>query len=96
MLHDKQASKRRRRSKVAPVLGAAGLSLPLMSGASAAATDVLTRNTGVNHEITLCEEEISDVSSLRRFMSLTPKMPEHFGVASSLQPVAVAAVMVKG
>jgi hypothetical protein len=33
-----------------------------MSGASAAATDVLTRNTGVNHEITLCDEEISDVS----------------------------------
>ncbi len=48
-----------------PVLGAAGLSLSLASGASAAigepATDMLTP-TGVSHEITLCEEEISDVS----------------------------------
>jgi hypothetical protein len=47
------------------VLGAAGLSLSLVSGVSAASgpvADMLTRNTGVNHQITLCEEEISDVS----------------------------------
>jgi hypothetical protein len=62
MLHAKQASKRRRRSKAAPFLGAAGLSLSLVSGISVAAADVLTRSTGVNHEITLCEEEVSDVS----------------------------------
>jgi hypothetical protein len=74
----------------------AGLSLSLMSGASAAATDVPTRNTGVNHEITLSVMRKSLTSAWRRFMSLTSKMPEHFGVASSLQPVAVAAVMVKG
>jgi hypothetical protein len=36
MLHAKQASKQKRRIKVAPVLGAAGLSLSLASGAPAA------------------------------------------------------------
>jgi hypothetical protein len=62
----KQASKRKRRSKTIPVLGAAGLSLTLAGGASAAteapAADVLTPNTGASHEITLSEEEVSDVS----------------------------------
>jgi hypothetical protein len=62
----KQASKRRRRSNSVPVLGAAGLSLTLASGASAAtealAADALTPNTRASHEITLSEEEISDVS----------------------------------
>jgi hypothetical protein len=64
--HATQGSKRKRSSKALPVLGAAGLSLSLASGASAAAggpaEDVLTRNTGVSHEITLREEEVSDVS----------------------------------
>jgi hypothetical protein len=64
--HATQGSKRKRRSKALPVLGAAGLSLSLASGASAAAggpaADMLTRNTGVSHESTLCEEEVSDVS----------------------------------
>ena len=66
MSHATQGSKRKRRSKALPVLGAAGLSLSLASGASAAAggpaADMLTRNTGVSHEITLREEEVSDVS----------------------------------
>jgi hypothetical protein len=66
MSHRKQPSKR----KLAPALGAAGLSTSLASGASAAigrpATDLLTPKTGMSHEITLCEEEISDVS-LRTF-----------------------------
>ena len=48
------------------MLSAAGLSLSLASGASAAiggpAADVLTPKTGMSHEITLCEEEFSDVS----------------------------------
>jgi hypothetical protein len=48
------------------VLSAAGLSLSLASGASAAigrpAADMPTPKTGLSHEITLCEEEISDVS----------------------------------
>jgi hypothetical protein len=62
----KQASKRKRGSKAIPVLGAAGLSLTLASGASAAteapAADALTPDTGASHEITLREEEVSDVS----------------------------------
>jgi hypothetical protein len=49
-----------------PMLGAAGLSLSLASGASATTAgptaQMLTRNTGVSHEITLREEEIADVS----------------------------------
>jgi hypothetical protein len=66
--HATQASKRKRRSKALPVLGAAaGLSLSLASGASAApggpAVNMLTRNTLLSHEITLREEEeVSDVS----------------------------------
>ncbi len=66
MSYVKQTSRRKRKSKAVPVLGAAGLSLSLASGASAAmggpASDMLTPTAGVSHEITLCEEEISDVS----------------------------------
>jgi hypothetical protein len=88
MSHAKQDSKRKRRSKAVPLLGAAGLSLSLASGASATTTadpaaDRLTRNTGVSHEITLYEEEISDVS-LATFMSSTRKTPEHLGPAYNL------------
>jgi hypothetical protein len=67
MSHAKKASTKRKRSiNAVPVLSAAGLSLSLASGASAAigkpAADRLMPKTGVVHEITLCEEEISDVS----------------------------------
>jgi hypothetical protein len=67
MSHTKQASKRKRRSKTVPVLGAAGLSLSLAGGASAstmpaADTPAPARDTALNHQITLGEEEISDVS----------------------------------
>ena len=62
MSHRKQPSKR----KLTPTLGAAGLSLSLAGGvsvASAAPTaDIQTQSTKVSHEITLYEEEISDVS----------------------------------
>jgi hypothetical protein len=62
MSHRKQPSKR----KLAAALGAAGLSLSLAGGISAASAaptaDMPTRNTGASHEITLCEEEVSDVS----------------------------------
>ena len=66
MSHAKQASTKRKRSiNAVPVLSIAGLSTSLASGASAAigrpAADVLTPKTGMSHEITLCEEEISDV-----------------------------------
>ncbi len=66
MLRAKQASKRKHRGKAVPVLGAAGLSLSLASGVSAATSgstaDMLMRNIGVSHQITLCEEEVFDVS----------------------------------
>ena len=66
MSRAKQGAERKRRGKAVPVLGAAGLSLTLASGASAATeapvADVLTHNAGASHEITLSEEEISDVS----------------------------------
>ena len=59
-------SKRKRRSKAVPVLGAAGLSLTLASEGSLASTapvlDTMTRNAGVIHEITLRDEEVCDIS----------------------------------
>ena len=59
-------SKRMRRSKAVPVLGAAGLSLTLASEGSLATTapvlDTMTRNAGVIHEITLRDEEVCDIS----------------------------------
>jgi hypothetical protein len=62
MSHRKHPSKR----KLPPALGVAGLSLSLVSGlpAAIAATldDAQTQKTGMSHEITLYEEEISDVS----------------------------------
>jgi hypothetical protein len=80
--HATQGSKRKRRSKALPVLGAAGLSLSLASGASAAAggpaADMLTRNTGVSHESTLCEEEVSDVS-LATFYAVNKENAGTFG-----------------
>jgi hypothetical protein len=66
MSRPKQASKRIRRSKAVPVLGAAGLSLSLAGGASAStsgpAADVTPQATSPNQEIFLGEEEISDVN----------------------------------
>ena len=66
MSRARQALKRKRRSKVVPVLGAAGLSLSLAGGASAATgapvTDAVTHNGVVSHEITPGQEEIADVS----------------------------------
>jgi hypothetical protein len=65
MLHAKQASKRKRRSKAVPVLGAAGL-LALASGAVAQAAgpaaNLPTRTIEPSHELTLGEEEVFDVS----------------------------------
>jgi hypothetical protein len=59
-------SKPTRRSKTLPALGAAGLSLALTSGAHAAtdgtAVDRPALNTVISQEISLAEEEISDVS----------------------------------
>ncbi len=66
MSHAKKSSKRTPRMKSVPVWGAAGLSLSLAGGAAATtggpAGDIPTNKTAPNHEITLGEEEISDVS----------------------------------
>ena len=80
MLHAKQALKRKQRTKVLPVLGAAGLSLSLASGAAAATggtTDMPTLNTGVSQGITLTEEEFTDVS-LSRFYLFDKENPSTF------------------
>src|SRR5271155_1593084 len=59
----KQTPKRKRLSKAVPVLGAAGLSLSLASGASGGpAANIPTQKVQASHEIVLAEEEISDVS----------------------------------
>jgi hypothetical protein len=63
--HTKQSSKRKRLKKAVPVLGAAaaGLSLSLLSGASARpAAHMSAPSVGTGHEVILAEEEISDVS----------------------------------
>src|SRR5260370_8364547 len=66
MRRAKQASKRKRVTKAVPVLGAAGLTFPLVGGASAAVTPTTdaprTPNIAPGHEFSLTEEEISDVS----------------------------------
>ena len=69
MSRAKQVSKRKRSRRAGPILGAAGLSLSLAGGASAATggvADLQTRNAAASHEvtleITLGEEEITGVS----------------------------------
>ena len=57
MSRPKQGSKRKSRACAVPLLGAAGLSVSLATGAPAA-----TVGPVLGHEITLGEEEISDVS----------------------------------
>src|SRR5271167_4833452 len=63
--HAKQVLKQKRRRRAVPMLGVAGLSLSLASGATAAiggVADVPTQNIAASHEITLCEEDVSGVS----------------------------------
>src|SRR4029077_5574139 len=58
----KLTSKRKRRSKALPILGAAGLSLSLTSAASAVPSglgDMPTPKTGDDNRVTLGEEDIS-------------------------------------
>jgi hypothetical protein len=66
MAKAKHASKRKRRSKAVPVLGAAGL-LSLAGGSSSAQTighaiDLPTRGADASHQLMLSDEEVSDVS----------------------------------
>ena len=65
MSRAKLGSERKCGTKIVPVLWAAGLSLSVAGGASAAGAqvaDALTHKAVVSHEITLGEEEIADVS----------------------------------
>ena len=61
-----EALQRKRRRKAVPVLGAAGLSLALASGASAAvggmSGNLPARTARVSQQMTLRDEEITDVS----------------------------------
>jgi hypothetical protein len=67
MAQAKRTSKSKRRNKVVPVLGVAGMSLAVAGGGASASTagsvaDVQSQNTAARQVITLGEEEISDVS----------------------------------
>jgi len=65
MAHAKQASKQKRRRTTLPLVGAAGASLAMAGGASAAAVpaaDLPSHGTAPFPVIVLGEEEISDVS----------------------------------
>ena len=94
MSQAKQASKRKRRSKALPVLGATGLSLSLAGSASATggpAADVpTTRNAAVNHEIILGDEEIHEVS-LATFYVFDKENGPQLGQPLDLPRVAAAA-----
>jgi len=61
-----KASKKKRVTKAVPALGAAGLTFSLVGGASAAVApandESQTSKYSPNHQITLGEEEIADVS----------------------------------
>ena len=66
MSQTKQTSKRKQRRKAVPLLGAAGLSLSLAGGVSAAAArqaaDPSAGSVNTIHETRIAEEEIADVS----------------------------------
>jgi hypothetical protein len=66
MSQAKPASKRKRLNKAIPAVGIAGVSLAMAGGASAATAPATAnlplQNIPLNHEITLGDEEISDVS----------------------------------
>jgi hypothetical protein len=66
MSHTKHAPKRKHVSQAVPLLGVAGVSLALVGGASARTSasgiDAPSGDTASRQEITLNEEEISDVN----------------------------------
>jgi len=63
MPHAKQSSMKPRRSiKLLPTVEAAALSLSPAAAIDGPTTNMLTPKTELAHKITLCEEEISDVS----------------------------------
>ena len=82
MSHSKPASTRKRIRKAVPLLGAAGLSLSLAGGVSAAAptADIQTQSSEVSQEITFYDEEISDVG-LGTFSTFDKERVETYDVA---------------
>ena len=65
MAQAKQGSKRKRRNIALPAVGAAGVSLALTGGASAAPAPIMDQQSQLHipsHDIMLGEEEMSDVS----------------------------------
>src|SRR5262249_11035176 len=90
MAHTKPISKLRPRRKAVPVVGVAGMSLSLATGASAAtavpAADVPSWDTSPP-QVTLSEEEIADVS-LGTFYVFDRKTPERPDLAKDF-PEAV-------
>ena len=87
MPRTEQVSKRRRQKEAVPVLGVVGMSLSLASGASAAtgvpAADMPSQNSAAGHQITLNEEEVSDVSLATFYVfdkenAGTPRLGERF------------------
>ncbi len=66
MAGKKTSSTRKALKEAAPVLGAVGAALTFAGGASAAATgpaiDTQAKDVGPRHQVTITEEEVSDVS----------------------------------
>src|SRR5262249_3642671 len=91
MFQPKRASKQKRRACAIPLMGAAGLSLSVATGASAATVGPAA------HEIPLYEEEVSDVSlatfyvAWRHSMSSTRKASVQAGPTYSLSDAAATA-----
>ena len=102
----KQSSKRNRRSKALPVLGAAGLSLSLAGTASAVpggpAVNLPTSGNGDGNQVFLGEEEISDVSLATFYVfdreggDGTSSMVELSAVAAAVMAAEAAAMVVGG
>ena len=103
MARAKQASKRNRRSKAVPVLGAAGLSLSLASGASASTSGqvaMLRRKTPRQITKSFSVTRKSRTSACRRSMCSTRKMPHNLnsanrspGAAGDVDAAAAGAVV---
>ena len=85
MSHTKRAPKRKLGRRAVPLLGAAGMSLALARGASAktsgSGVDIRSDDSAARYEITLHEEEISDVNLATFYVfdkenARTPKVSE--------------------
>jgi hypothetical protein len=92
MSYAKQSVKRKRRRTAAPVLGAAGLSLSLASGASGApAANIAAQHADVSQEFILPKRK-SLTSAWRLSTFSTKKTPDHFERACCLPGEVVVVV----